>query len=213
MSKPFKPRRGTTAQHASFIGEAHEVTFDTDKKTLVAHDGATPGGFPLAKEADLTSFKATQATRDAEQDAAIAAAQTAADNALAAADNALAAADTANAGLVGVVRAVNGVNADASGDVSLDEIGSDYVRFSSGLQICWAYLSKVKTDWSVTWNFPKPFIAIPSANITIIGTGKEDFNYLAKAYFADQSTTSIRIRTNKNDSVVSFHATVVGRWK
>ena len=68
MSKPFKPRRGTTAQHASFIGEAHEVTFDTDKKTLVAHDGATAGGFPLAKEVDVQAL----AAKDAEQDAAIA---------------------------------------------------------------------------------------------------------------------------------------------
>jgi hypothetical protein len=39
--------RGTTAQHATFTGLNAEVTFDTDKKTLVAHDGATPGGFPL----------------------------------------------------------------------------------------------------------------------------------------------------------------------
>lgn len=75
MSKPFKPRRGTTAQLASFIGEAHEVTFDTDKHTLVAHDGVTAGGFPLTKEADLTSFKATQAAKDAEQDVAISSAQ------------------------------------------------------------------------------------------------------------------------------------------
>lgn len=41
-------RRGTTAQHATFTGAAGEVTVDTTKKTAVVHDGATPGGFPLA---------------------------------------------------------------------------------------------------------------------------------------------------------------------
>lgn len=71
MSKPLKPKRGTTAENNAYIGEAYEITLDTDKHTLVVHDGATPGGFPLATEADLTSSKVTQATRDAEQDGAI----------------------------------------------------------------------------------------------------------------------------------------------
>ena len=43
-------RRGTTTQHNSFTGLLGEVTVDTDKKTLVVHDGATTGGFPLARE-------------------------------------------------------------------------------------------------------------------------------------------------------------------
>ncbi|WP_458400034.1 hyaluronate lyase N-terminal domain-containing protein [Mailhella sp.] len=59
MSKPLKPRRGTTAEHASFIGLAHEVTYDTDKNTLVTHDGVTPGGFPLAQEGDIASLNST----------------------------------------------------------------------------------------------------------------------------------------------------------
>ena len=43
-------RRGTTTQHSSFTGLLGEVTVDTDKKTLVVHDGSTTGGFPLARE-------------------------------------------------------------------------------------------------------------------------------------------------------------------
>ena len=43
-------RRGTTTQHNSFTGLLGEVTVDTDKKTLVVHDGSTVGGFPLARE-------------------------------------------------------------------------------------------------------------------------------------------------------------------
>lgn len=50
MSFAFQRRRGTTAQHASFTGLNAELTVDTDKKTVVVHDGSTAGGVPLAKE-------------------------------------------------------------------------------------------------------------------------------------------------------------------
>lgn len=50
MPKQVRLRRGTTAQHATFAGALGEVTFDTSKKSLVCHDGATAGGFPLALE-------------------------------------------------------------------------------------------------------------------------------------------------------------------
>ena len=50
MSTAIQRRRGTTAQHASFAGLNGELTVDTDKKTVVVHDGATAGGFPLARQ-------------------------------------------------------------------------------------------------------------------------------------------------------------------
>jgi hypothetical protein len=50
MPFAFQRRRGTTAQHASFTGLLGELTVDTDKDVVVVHDGATAGGFPLAKE-------------------------------------------------------------------------------------------------------------------------------------------------------------------
>jgi hypothetical protein len=40
-------RRGTTTEHSTFTGLVGEVTVDTDKDTLVVHDGVTPGGKPL----------------------------------------------------------------------------------------------------------------------------------------------------------------------
>lgn len=63
-SKQVQRRRGTTAQHTDFIGAAGEVTVDTDKNTLVVHDGITAGGHPLEKEGggvlsavgDITTF-------------------------------------------------------------------------------------------------------------------------------------------------------------
>ncbi len=49
-------RRGSTAEHADFVGALGEVTFDTSKNTLVTHDGHTPGGFPTAQDnAGLTA--------------------------------------------------------------------------------------------------------------------------------------------------------------
>ena len=48
MATELKFRNGTTAQHATFTGAAAEVTVDTDKNTVVVHDGTTAGGYPLA---------------------------------------------------------------------------------------------------------------------------------------------------------------------
>src|SRR3954470_6009686 len=47
MSKQVRLRRGTTLQHTTFTGADGEVTFDTTRKCLVVHDGATPGGRPI----------------------------------------------------------------------------------------------------------------------------------------------------------------------
>ena len=49
MAKLLKLRGGTTSQHSSFTGAEREVTVDTDKETLVVHDGSTAGGFPLMR--------------------------------------------------------------------------------------------------------------------------------------------------------------------
>ena len=62
MATAIQRRRGNTAQHANFTGLAGEITIDTDKNTIVVHDGVTAGGFPLATAgavgnivADITS--------------------------------------------------------------------------------------------------------------------------------------------------------------
>ena len=56
MAKLLKLRRGTTSQHNSFTGAEGEVTVDTDKNTLVVHDGSTQGGFPLHKAASALNL-------------------------------------------------------------------------------------------------------------------------------------------------------------
>ena len=64
MPFAFQRRRGTTAQHASFTGLLAELTVDTDKKTVVVHDGSTAGGVPLARASggtlDTTVVKAIE---------------------------------------------------------------------------------------------------------------------------------------------------------
>ena len=54
MAKLLKLRRGTTSQHSSFTGAEGEVTVDTDKETLVVHNGSTAGGFPVMSAAGGT---------------------------------------------------------------------------------------------------------------------------------------------------------------
>ena len=44
-----KLRRGTTAQHGTFTGAEGEVTVDTDKDTIIVHDGSTAGGHEILK--------------------------------------------------------------------------------------------------------------------------------------------------------------------
>lgn len=56
MTTIVKRRGGTTAEHSEFTGAARELTIDTDKKTVVVHDGITKGGIPLARE-DLSNVK------------------------------------------------------------------------------------------------------------------------------------------------------------
>ena len=63
MAKLLKLRRGTTSQHSSFTGAEGEVTVDTDKETLVVHDGSTAGGHSLARQNLTNVSSATIAGR------------------------------------------------------------------------------------------------------------------------------------------------------
>ena len=56
MAFAIQLRRGSTAEHSTFTGLVGEVTIDTDKDTLVVHDGVKAGGYPLAKTTDETGI-------------------------------------------------------------------------------------------------------------------------------------------------------------
>ena len=49
MAKRIQFRRGSTAEHNTFVGAPGELTIDTTKKTVVVHDGVTAGGFPATR--------------------------------------------------------------------------------------------------------------------------------------------------------------------
>lgn len=133
MSKPLKPKRGTTAENNQYLGEAYEITLDTEKHTLRAHDGVTVGGYPLATQAEAVAAQtsannAAKAASDAQQTADEAV--NAAANAHAAAEQAMEAAQSVEVPVtsvngqtgdvqVGTVRTVNGVMADEAGNVTL----------------------------------------------------------------------------------------------
>ena len=69
MARQIQLRRGTTTQTDAFTGALAEVTVDTDKDTVVVHDGSTAGGHPLAKTSSLgtAAFTATTAYATAAQ--------------------------------------------------------------------------------------------------------------------------------------------------
>ena len=58
MTTAVQRRRGTTTEHATFTGLEGEISVNTTKETLVVHDGATAGGFELAR-ADGSNFIAS----------------------------------------------------------------------------------------------------------------------------------------------------------
>ena len=63
MAIQIQLRQGTTTEHDTFTGAVGEVTVDTDKDTLVVHDGVTVGGTVLAKVSEVPSLvpQATEA--------------------------------------------------------------------------------------------------------------------------------------------------------
>lgn len=70
MTTALQLRRGTATQHADFTGLLAEVTVDTDYHSLRVHDGATKGGFLLAKLSDVQSavrYDSSQTLTDAQK--------------------------------------------------------------------------------------------------------------------------------------------------
>jgi len=66
MATQIQFRRGTTAGHSAFTGAAGELTIDTDKDTIIVHDGSTTGGanemVTLSNTQTLTNKTLTSAT-------------------------------------------------------------------------------------------------------------------------------------------------------
>jgi hypothetical protein len=99
MATQIQLRRGNTSATATFTGAVAEVTVDTDKKTIVVHDGTTSGGIPLALESSLSANSTSVIAAFAKANAANVLAQagsTLANTANTTADAAFAKANSAN---------------------------------------------------------------------------------------------------------------------
>jgi hypothetical protein len=56
MAKQVQLRRGTTAEHEAFTGAEGEVTYNTEAKVLVVHDGTAQGGIPIANQSTVSAI-------------------------------------------------------------------------------------------------------------------------------------------------------------
>jgi len=126
MARQIQLRRGTTTQTNAFTGALAEVTVDTDKDTVVVHDGSTAGGHPLAKTSDLGTAATTAATDYA----------TAAQGTLA--DTAVQPDDSPSFGSVTVSGTVDGRDVAADG-TKLDGVEAGATADQTGAQIKTAY--------------------------------------------------------------------------
>lgn len=60
MDKQVQIRKGTTAANDAFTGALGELSCDTQQNRLRVHDGATPGGFPIAGTSLINTFSQSQ---------------------------------------------------------------------------------------------------------------------------------------------------------
>lgn len=97
MAKALQRRRGTTEEHNGFTGLEGEFTYDTTEKRIVAHDGVTAGGIPMAKKSEVIAAQTAATNAATAASSAQATANSASTAASDAASAASAAQSTANA--------------------------------------------------------------------------------------------------------------------
>lgn len=110
-----------------------------------------------------------------------------------------------------VVRTINNVTADSTGNVSLIDSGTDYIRLGDGTQICHGQItSSVAANTDIAVTFPKPFNAL-TYNVTFGDLNAETSNtYSSLPNYVRTSTSVMTVRFNGSGSL-SWIA--VGRWK
>jgi len=106
-------------------------------------------------------------------------------------------------------------------DCSVDSQGDGWIRYNSGLQICWTYLNDM-IDSTCTWSFPRTFSQNPVITATVVYRGTDNFNQYQRCVELNNiSNTSVLLRaalhtfTNTEYVVAhdAFSAIAIGRWK
>lgn len=93
---------------------------------------------------------------------------------------------------------------DAAGAEGVDSQGDTWIRYTSGLQMCWNHT--FNTD--ATWSYPVPFNATPTVQATVLNQNSVSIN------LRDVSNTRVYIMSDHNTSS-RYPASVlaIGRWK
>lgn len=81
--------------------------------------------------------------------------------------------------------------------------GTNWVRYESGLQMCWVNSIETLT----TWTFPVPFLATPALQIASID------NYYSTAYRGGSNTGCYLVGKDRDDYGVQASVFAIGRWK
>ena len=82
--------------------------------------------------------------------------------------------------------------------------GSNYIRYESGLQICWGESPSVKTS-GVVLTFPVPFSAPPKAAVSG-GSGTVTYGW------SNINATTITLRANTSSGIIVYYI-AIGYWK
>jgi len=192
MAKRLQLRGGTTSQHSTFTGALREVTVDTDKDTLVVHDGATAGGFPLAKSTDTELVNDTTPQLGGDLD--------------------LNSSDITGTGDINITGSItsNGVNTSSfssvnvSGELNLNATGTNIIDFAgTDTNIRWLNSSPVfesvftatrNGEISLKYNGAEK-LATTSTGVDITGTLLADKGYIAETTLTDGATISWDMNT------------------
>ena len=163
---------------------------------------ATGSVLGMVKLSDSTTSTSAASTGIAASPAAVKAAMDKANSAATAASNAQTAANTANAGLVGVVRFVNGVGADAAGKVVLGK--GVYLTES------WTSGNSWYRKYSDGWVEQGGFAASSGTNngTITLHVAMKDTNYWCMAYYQGTAADTGNARTNYGHCSAESNTTI-----
>lgn len=93
--------------------------------------------------------------------------------------------------------------ADVGEAEKVNSQGTNWIRYESGLQMCW--VNNITT--LTTWTFPVPFLATPALQIASIE------NYYNTSYRNGSNTSCYLVGKDRDDSGVQASVFAIGRWK
>jgi len=229
MATELKLRRGTTSQHQTFTGGSAEVTVDTDKNTIVVHDGTTAGGYAIARE-DMSNVPNDTISGDQIEGGTIGSVQI---------DSADINGGTINAtnltidgsqvysrdNILGTVSESSGVPTGAIIESGSNSNG-EYVKYADGTQICWYYRavnseindsvgSLYRSSFDQFWDYPAGFTGAPVFLGTINeGSGAANGTFGLTTASANETGTLYQFWASQSipNEVIDHSLTAIGRW-